>query len=545
MSNGTVERPLADERPSSEVSIFVRHLPFAAVMLALIFRTAAVDPETLGHQYFFVAMVLGIVATAASLIVPWRRLPAWSAALVALADMAVVAFVEASGVQCSILLVLPVLWLASAYGTAGVVVSVIAGLGAVWLPEAIAWPEPPDITAERHTLVPMVLAATAIYVALAERRSAARRALLSRQSALVEEALDAANAHDVLLRGILNTIDVGVVALDADGRITHINRRAAGLLRDIYKVGDYAVRSSRALAADGVTPLGVDGSPTVRAARGETIDRELIYLVRGGTRMAMRVSAESLQDDGGARTGAVVVYQDVTAETEALAQREEFVSAVSHELRTPLTSILGYLELADDARDVPEEVRAHLRVVARNTERLLRLISDLLTAAQTRDGQIALFATPVDLREVISDAVLTHRPRAQDRGVQVVNRATRPCVVNGDRTRLGQVVDNIVSNAIKYSDEGSTVVLDLAVEGKTAHLSVRDQGIGIAQEEQQRVFSRFYRGRDVRSGPLPGTGLGLHITRQLVEAHGGEIGLVSAPGEGTTVDIYLPVEERR
>ncbi len=570
------------ESSTSETTVFFRHLPFAAVLLVIVLVVAAVDPARLGDPTFFSATVLGVAATVASMILPWERLPRWSPALVALADMAVVVLIEASGVRCSVLLVLPVLWLSTSFGTAGVVLSITAGTLAVWVPLFAG--SMPTTLAERHTLVPLALAAAAIYVFLAERRSSARRALLSKQSALVEEALESANAHDVLLQGILNTIDVGVVALDSSGRITQINRTMTAMVGGAYRVGDQvgdgglppgspevaARQDGEGSTSEAGTPhaedasrdvdapcppgerTSPDGSPVrdeasvlPRAAAGETIDRELVFVGKGDRELALRVSAAPLTDDDGARTGAVVVYQDVTSETNALAQREEFVSAVSHELRTPLTSVLGFLELIEDTPGVPEEVRAHLRVVARNTDRLLHVISDLLTAAQTRSGQIELTATPVDLREVVTDTVLTHERRAGERGVRLVNRAERQCVVHGDRTRLGQVVDNVVSNAIKYSDDGGTVALDLAVEGPRAHLTVRDEGIGIAHEEQERVFARFYRGHAARSGPAPGVGLGLHITRQLVEAHGGTIDLTSSPGTGTTVDIYLPLEDGR
>src|SRR5690606_18165160 len=178
------------ESGTSETTVFFRHLPFAAVLLVIVLVVAAVDPARLGDPPFFSATVLGVAATVASMILPWERLPRWSPALVALADMAVVVLIEASGVRCSVLLVLPVLWLSTSFGPAGVVLSITAGTLAVWVPLFAG--SMPTTLAERHTLVPLALAAAAIYVFLAERRSSARRALLSKQSALVEEALESA-----------------------------------------------------------------------------------------------------------------------------------------------------------------------------------------------------------------------------------------------------------------------------------------------------------------------------------------------------------------
>ncbi|WP_418605397.1 sensor histidine kinase [Georgenia sp. SUBG003] len=511
--------------------------------LALILGVAIFRGDLLGDGYFFVTVVLTVGATALSLLVPWQRLPRWAAGVVPLMDIGAVAFAGAAGVSSFALILLPALWMATSYGAPGVVTAVVLGTAAAWGPEILT---PVEVTVKdlnRQVLGPAVLVAAGIYLHLAERRAAAHRNLLGRQSALVEETLQDARAQQRLLTAILNTIDVGVVALDARGRVTHINRAHAKVIAGKYKVGDPVVTHAgiNGFRADGVTPLGRDGSPLVRASRGESIDRELTFWQEAdGTRRALRVSAAPLLDEDGAWAGAVVVYQDLTAETSALAQREDFVSSVSHELRTPLTSVLGYLELAMEDPELPADARAHLEVVVRNTDRLQRLIGDLLTAAQTKAGEIAMTATPVDLRDVVAEAVHSQRPRAAQHAVSVENRATLPCVVEGDRMRLTQVVDNIVSNAIKYSEPGGTVTVSLDVGADEARLRVRDTGIGISETDQEHLFERFYRARTVRRGAVPGTGLGLHISRQLVEAHGGRIELTSELGEGTTVDVHLP-----
>ncbi|GAA4286960.1 sensor histidine kinase [Georgenia daeguensis] len=540
-------RAPAPRTQGDHLSIFVRQLPFAAVTLAIILAVAIFDNALLGDDRFFAAVVLTVVATALSLLLPWSRLPRWSTVVVPVMDICAVAFAEAAGFESYVLVLLPALWMATRFGRTGVVISIGLGTAAAWGPELLTAAEAAITDLNRQVLGPAVLTAAGIYLHLSEKRSTARRTLLGRQSALIEETLRDARAQQLLLGGILNTIDVGVVAMDAHGRVTHINRAHARVIAGRYRVGDPVDVHAGidGYRADGVTPLGHDGSPLVRASRGETIDRELtIWEETDGSRRAFRVSAAPLLDEDGNWAGAVVAYQDLTAETSALAQREDFVSSVSHELRTPLTSILGYLELALEQPGVPESARAHLRVVQRNTERLQRLIGDLLTAAQTRAGEIALTAVSVDLREVVAEAVQSQSPRAASRGVVLENLATEPCVVHGDRIRLNQVTDNLVSNAIKYTERGGTVTLTLGVEGDEAHLSVRDTGIGISADDQEHIFDRFYRASSVRSGNVPGTGLGLHISRQLVEAHGGRIELTSATGKGTTMDVYLPRERR-
>jgi len=511
--------------------------------MALILGVAVFDGDQLGDGYFFVAVVLAVAATTLSLLVPWLRLPRWVAVVVPAMDICAVGFAGAAGVSSFVLILLPALWMATAYGGPGVLIAVVLGSAAAWGPELLTPLEPTVKDLNRQVLGPAVLVAAGIYLHLAERRSAAHRSLLGRQSALIEETLQDARTQQRLLTGILNTIDVGVVAMDARGHVTHINRAHARVIAGKYRVGDPVDVHAGidGFRADGVTPLGHDGSPLVRASRGETIDRELTFWQEpDGSRRALRVSAAPLLDEEGAWAGAVVVYQDLTAETNALAQREDFVSSVSHELRTPLTSVLGYLELAMGDPEMSEDTRAHLQVIARNTDRLQRLIADLLTAAQTKAGEISMTATPVDLRDVVSEAVHSQTPRAGHHGVTLENRATDPCIVEGDRMRLTQVVDNLVSNAIKYSRPGGTVTVSLGVGADAAHLSVRDTGIGIAAADQEHLFERFFRARSVRSGAVPGTGLGLHISRQLVEAHGGRIELSSVLGKGTTVDVHLP-----
>src|SRR5690606_2057700 len=191
-------------------------------------------------------------------------------------------------------LVLPILWIAVHFGPVGLALGILAGTAAAWGSDLLDPTGFARLDVQRLFIMPAILAAVGLYVHLAERRSAARRDLLGRQSALVEETLTDARHQQRLLEGILNTIDVGVVALDADGKITIINRAHAGVVEDRLTVGAHVTAHGGidGYAADGSTPLGTDGSPLVRASRGEDIDRELTWWDQGdGTRKAFRVSA--------------------------------------------------------------------------------------------------------------------------------------------------------------------------------------------------------------------------------------------------------------
>jgi signal transduction histidine kinase len=234
------------------------------------------------------------------------------------------------------------------------------------------------------------------------------------------------------------------------------------------------------------------------------------------------------------------------AELEADRLKDEFFALVSHELRTPLTSIIGYLELVQEDADAldPQSTR-FLQVVERNSRRLHRLVGDLLFVAQVEAGRLSLDSEAVPLAGVVADCVEAARPRAEESGVTLRARTDDVGTLKGDGDRLGQMLDNLVSNAVKFTAEGGTVDVYLARRGDKALLEVRDSGIGIPDAEQHRLFQRFFRSSTATEQAIPGVGLGLTISRAIVEAHGGTIGFESEEGRGTTFRVELPLEAQR
>jgi signal transduction histidine kinase len=222
--------------------------------------------------------------------------------------------------------------------------------------------------------------------------------------------------------------------------------------------------------------------------------------------------------------------------------KDEFVSLVSHELRTPLTSIRGYLELLFQQGDnlTPEQQR-FLGVVDRNSERLLHLVGDLLFLAQIDAGRLAIEQEDVDFEEVVRDSVEALRPIAASRGIDLVASITPLSTLVGDRARLAQVLDNLVSNALKFTDEGGHVSVSLRADGDHAVVEVEDNGAGIPRAEQGRLFERFFRTSRATQDAIPGTGLGLAITKAIIERHGGRISVESEEDLGTTVRVELPL----
>lgn len=256
-----------------------------------------------------------------------------------------------------------------------------------------------------------------------------------------------------------------------------------------------------------------------------------------------------LEAERGARTEAEAVQQLLSAQNERLREldklKDEFVSLVSHELRTPLTSIRGYIELLLDDGDVGADQRRYLEIVDRNSERLLELVSDLLFLAQIEAGKLGIERGQVDLSKIVDECIETSSPAADSRGIELVARVDRVARLEGDRARLGQVLDNLVSNGLKFTESGGRVEVRLRAEDGMAVLEVEDTGVGIPAAEQEHLFERFFRSSTATENAIPGTGLGLTITKAIVERHGGRIEIESAEDAGTTVRVHLPLGARQ
>jgi PAS domain S-box-containing protein len=223
--------------------------------------------------------------------------------------------------------------------------------------------------------------------------------------------------------------------------------------------------------------------------------------------------------------------------------KDEFVALVSHELRTPLTSIRGYLELVmDDAEHLPAEAFDYLEIVGRNTERLLHLVGDLLLVAQAEEGKLSFEWTAVELVPLVAQCVQAAQPAAEAAGVELrfTSETSEPIV--GDAARIGQLLDNLISNAIKFTPVGGYVDVAVDAAARSAVIEVRDTGYGIAPEDQERLFERFFRTQSATDKVIAGTGLGLSIAKAIVDAHEGSITVDSAEHHGTTFRVELPAK---
>jgi signal transduction histidine kinase len=241
----------------------------------------------------------------------------------------------------------------------------------------------------------------------------------------------------------------------------------------------------------------------------------------------------------------VVHVQDVSARKRAEQMKNEFFALVSHELRTPLTSIVGYTAVLREDLDadlIGAPATRHLSVVARNAHRLQRLVGDLLFVAQLEGDNLVLEKSQIDLSQVAKDSCEAGAPRAAELGV-TIRVETVPAPIFGDADRLGQLIDNLLSNALKFTPAGGTVEVAVSLSDGAAQLVVRDTGIGIADSELAQLFDRFFRASTARGRAIPGIGLGLSIVKALAEGHGGEVSVESTEGVGTKFVVALPLRE--
>jgi signal transduction histidine kinase len=223
--------------------------------------------------------------------------------------------------------------------------------------------------------------------------------------------------------------------------------------------------------------------------------------------------------------------------------KDEFVALVSHELRTPLTSIRGYLELVmDDAEHLPTEMREHLEIVGRNADRLLHLVGDLLLVAQAEAGKLSFEWIAVELVPLVAHCVQAAQPAAEAAGVELIftSEGAEPIVC--DPARIAQLLDNLISNAIKFTPVGGHVEVLVDASARSAVIEVRDTGLGIAPEDHDQLFQRFFRTRSATEKAIVGTGLGLSIAKAIVDAHQGSISVDSAEHHGTTFRVELPAK---
>ncbi|HYI52163.1 MAG TPA: HAMP domain-containing sensor histidine kinase [Microbacterium sp.] len=484
---------------------------------------------------FFTGVVIIFVATGTTILIPWNRIPyGWVATLPAIDILAITLMVLSEPASAfGLLWIFPASWLASGFGLLGLFAAIVAIAGITGILFAVG----AQAVGYAPVLLPLVLIALAATSYLTARRSDAQRVLLAKQAQLLTAVLERTRRQEQEVTEVLDAVDFGVIRISADGSVSVANE-AHGRLQRAVRTEEVA--EVPAFRDDALTPLPRDELPLERARRGEVFDGEIVWFGEpDAERQALSVTTRRLTDSAGGDAGAVVVSRDVTAELSALRGRDELVASVSHELRTPLTSILGFLDLAIEDPDLPDGVRSNLDIAERNAERLLRIVGDILSASSSSSASVEVSLTPrlLDAADTVRASVEALSPRAADRAVAIDTSGVTVAPVWADPLRLRQVVDNLLANAIAYNQEGGSVHLGTTTDGTATWILVRDTGRGMGEDERARLFERYYRAGTSRAS---GTGLGLAISRDIVRAHGGEIGVRSSPGTGSTFIVKLP-----
>jgi two-component system phosphate regulon sensor histidine kinase PhoR len=345
------------------------------------------------------------------------------------------------------------------------------------------------------------------------------------------------------LQTILKGMAEGVLVVDGRGRILLVNdalRRLLSLSSDV----------SDKMPLEIIRNAELEGAIRKAIQDGENIALELDLNKSGEKTIEINVvsilsSNKRTDEDNEGIRGAIAVFHDITRLKQLEKIRQDFVANVSHELRTPLTTIKGYAETLLEGALKEDQAFQFVQVIKRHTDRLTKIVEDLLMLSRIETKEFQLRMEAIPLRDFIDDVVEFVKEPAEKKEISLSrNEIPSSLAVQADRDYLEQILINLLDNAVKYTPEGGKVIVSaIEKDSKEIQFSVEDNGIGIPKEDLSRIFERFYRVDKGRSKELGGTGLGLSIVKHLVQAHGGRVWVESQIGKGST--FYLTLPKRR
>lgn len=324
-------------------------------------------------------------------------------------------------------------------------------------------------------------------------------------------------------RDVLEGMEDAAVVVDASATVRAASPPATGFG---MRVGEIVVDDAIRDLARTVRSSGAPASMTALLRRAAMPTDQRTVSVRATRLSSMLV---------------LVVIRDITERERVEQMRRDFVANTSHELKTPVGAVSLLAEAIDSAADDPEQVRAFARRLSAEAARLASLTSRVMSLSRLQSADDMAATDDVAIDSVVASAIEAHGTAADAAGVTLVRGGDRGLVVRGDQQVLSEAVGNLIANAIAYSPRGSSVGIGVSRVGSAVEIAVTDRGIGIAEDEQQRVFERFYRSDQARSRRTGGTGLGLSIVKHAVQRHGGEVRLWSRPGRGSTFTVQLPL----
>ena len=332
---------------------------------------------------------------------------------------------------------------------------------------------------------------------------------------------------------IINSMGEGLVGCDDRGKIIHINQAAQNLLAPDRSsiIGE---------SFDDLFP-GISRAIGFIALSVETVEKKIVDINRESR--DLRISVSPIFDDEKQRAaGFVVIIQDRTEQAELDRMKSDLISIVSHELRSPLTSIKGYVDLmmTGDLGSIPDAMKDYLSIVSSNANRLAALIDDMLDLSRIETGKLNMSFGKVEIKYLCDYVYLTMKPQAAQKKLNFGVQIEEGLSVSGDQDRLQQALTNLVSNAIKYTPNEGAVTIRARRRNGGIDINVEDNGLGISADNQKKLFQKFFRVKNEKTRNIGGTGLGLCITKSIVEAHDGCIELDSEEGKGSRFTLSLP-----
>ncbi|MCQ9210443.1 cell wall metabolism sensor histidine kinase WalK [Granulicatella seriolae] len=356
-------------------------------------------------------------------------------------------------------------------------------------------------------------------------------------STKVKEAQETTESERQRLDSVLRHMSDGVIATDRRGRIVIVNNAALDILN---------IQSENLIGKPIMDILKLDESWSFRNLL-ETQDENVMQIVEEDSGSVIQCEFSVIQRDSGFISGLVCVLTDITEQEKIDRERRNFVSNVSHELRTPLTSIRSYTEaLVDGAWENPDIAPNFLNVIETETNRMMRMITDLLNLSRMDENRLGLEKEFINMNALIEhivdrfDMVLQSEPY-RNKNYRILKDITlRDLWVEVDQDKMTQVIDNIINNAIKYSPDGGRIIVRLMETHNNLIVSISDEGLGISRKDIPHLFDRFYRVDKARSRQMGGSGLGLAIAKEVVQLHGGKIWVNSVEDKGSTFYISLP-----
>jgi two-component system phosphate regulon sensor histidine kinase PhoR len=348
---------------------------------------------------------------------------------------------------------------------------------------------------------------------------------LDRTARRLEENFNAIRESRAELEALLNSMADGVIAVSPDLKVRWANQAIVNIVHQRVRIGSPVIELLR--HPDFLATLNA----TLQSRRREHAIAASLF-----GRRSFSVTAEPLPDGG-----VVTVLHDISEVERVEKTRRDFIANVSHELRTPLTSIRGYAEtLLESDGALNDNAREFLDVIRRNAERMGRLTEDLLVLARVESGEDKLDLKAHPARDLVSEAASSLQENARTAGVELMVEEVSDWVVMADAYAVHQVFGNLISNALRYAQNGKKIVIGAQEKPDGIEFFVRDFGPGIASEHLPRIFERFYRVDKARSRESGGTGLGLAIVKHIVLNHGGSVHVESAVGHGSTFFFLLP-----